>query len=185
MQTQSQYHSEIRRSAFTTEERCRKSANESGVALAHVAVRTVRHFPRRHQSGVDDPSPPSNNFAARVVIVLHRRPGHESLLPSILSRETSMPVVEAVQGARLKPATVYIARADRHLTVTASGRFAYRDGHRIHHLLSSANPEYFGMPRSAINSGAVDYVLPLDEIAPALVRIVDARTQQAHESHPS
>jgi two-component system chemotaxis response regulator CheB len=30
---------------------------------------------------------------------------------------------------------------------------------------------YFGMPGSAIESGAVDFVLPIDEIAPALVRL--------------
>jgi two-component system, chemotaxis family, protein-glutamate methylesterase/glutaminase len=32
--------------------------------------------------------------------------------------------------------------------------------------------EQFGMPQAAINSGAVDYVLPLAGIAPALVRLV-------------
>jgi two-component system chemotaxis response regulator CheB len=32
--------------------------------------------------------------------------------------------------------------------------------------------EFFGMPGSAIQSGAVDFVLPLDEIAPALVTLM-------------
>jgi two-component system, chemotaxis family, protein-glutamate methylesterase/glutaminase len=32
--------------------------------------------------------------------------------------------------------------------------------------------EFFGMPRAAIATGYVDYVLPLDEIAPALVSLV-------------
>jgi two-component system chemotaxis response regulator CheB len=36
----------------------------------------------------------------------------------------------------------------------------------------------FGMPRAAIETGAVDYVLPVEEIAPALVRVAMAR------SHP-
>jgi hypothetical protein len=37
----------------------------------------------------------------------------------------------------------------------------------------------FEMPRSAIESGAVDYVLPLDDIAPALVRLVTARSRRS------
>jgi two-component system chemotaxis response regulator CheB len=32
--------------------------------------------------------------------------------------------------------------------------------------------QFFGMPGSAIETGAVDYILPLDEIAPALLRLV-------------
>jgi two-component system chemotaxis response regulator CheB len=34
----------------------------------------------------------------------------------------------------------------------------------------------FGMPRSAIETGCVDLVLPLEEIAPALVRLVTSPT---------
>ena len=37
--------------------------------------------------------------------------------------------------------------------------------------------EYFGMPGAAIDTGDVDFVLPLDEIAPALVKLVNQRTQ--------
>jgi two-component system chemotaxis response regulator CheB len=37
-----------------------------------------------------------------------------------------------------------------------------------------ATSQVFGMPRSAIETGAVDYVLPLDEIAPTLRRLVGA-----------
>jgi two-component system, chemotaxis family, protein-glutamate methylesterase/glutaminase len=35
-----------------------------------------------------------------------------------------------------------------------------------------ATSEFFGMPNAAIQSGAVDFTLPLDEIAPALVTLV-------------
>jgi two-component system chemotaxis response regulator CheB len=31
--------------------------------------------------------------------------------------------------------------------------------------------EFFGMPKSAIDAGQVDLILPLDKIAPALVAI--------------
>src|SRR5262249_2901562 len=154
--------------------------------------------------------------------VLHRQPDRQSHLAAILKRTSALPVTDAIEGEKLKAGTVYIARADEHLTVTDSGRFAYQNGQRIRHVLSSANPlfvsaansfgagviglvltgtdsdgtdgvqaikahggvviaqdletsEHFGMPGSAISTGAVDYVLPLQEIAPALARLVKPR----------
>ena len=41
---------------------------------------------------------------------------------------------------------------------------------------NKATSEYFGMPHSAIVTGAVTYVLPLEEIAPALVRVANERS---------
>jgi two-component system chemotaxis response regulator CheB len=35
-----------------------------------------------------------------------------------------------------------------------------------------ATAAYFGMPGAAIETGDVDFILPLDEIAPVLVRLV-------------
>jgi len=163
------------------------------------------------------------DFPAPIVIVQHRPAGYKSLLAEILRRRSALPVTEAIAGDTLKPGTVYLARADRHLTVTHAGRFEYLDGHPIRHVLSSANPlftsaadvfgtgaigivltgtghdgtdgvqaisegggvviaqdratsEYFDMPRSAISTGAVNYVLPLEDIAPALVVVAKARS---------
>jgi two-component system chemotaxis response regulator CheB len=117
---------------------------------------------------------------------------------------------------------VYLAQPDTHLTIAADRSFRYRDGTRIRHVRSSANPlfesaakvfdghvvavvlsggghdatdgvqgvkahggliiaqdqatsQFWGMPRSAIESGAVDDVLPLDAIGPALNDIVHGR----------
>lgn len=41
-----------------------------------------------------------------------------------------------------------------------------------------ASSEFFGMPSAAIKTGAVDFVLPLEEIAPTLTTLV---AQQARE----
>jgi chemotaxis response regulator CheB len=41
-----------------------------------------------------------------------------------------------------------------------------------------ASAQYWGMPRAAIRTGSVDRVLPLDEIAPALVRLVGGRARK-------
>jgi len=42
-----------------------------------------------------------------------------------------------------------------------------------------ATAQYFGMPSAAIKTGAVDHVLPLEAIAPALVAIVNGQPVQA------
>ena len=158
------------------------------------------------------------DFPAPIVVVQHRSPTRTSLLPSVLSLRSALPVFEAHSGEPVKPGIVYIARPDEHLTVTEESRFAYTDGQRIRHVRSSANPlfisvsqifgprtigvvlsgsgsdatdgvqsikarggvviaqnqataRHFGMPAAAIATGAVDYVLPLEEIAPAIVRL--------------
>jgi len=36
-----------------------------------------------------------------------------------------------------------------------------------------ASSEFFGMPSAAITTGAVDFVLPLDDIAPKLVTLIE------------
>lgn len=114
--------------------------------------------------------------------------------------------------------TVNLGPADRHLLVQPGKRFISLDGHKIRHVLSSANPLFesaaealgskeiavvltggdrdatdgvqtvrahggvviaqdeatsrvFSVPESAIQTGCVGYVLPLGEIAPALIRL--------------
>lgn len=47
-----------------------------------------------------------------------------------------------------------------------------------------ATSEWFAMPRLAIETGCVDRILPLGEIAPALVRLVTATTDAGGGSRP-
>lgn len=162
------------------------------------------------------------DLPASIVIVQHRTPGRDSWINQVLRGAAPLRVIGAADGETIKPATVYVARADSHLTVAADKTFHYRNGTKIRHLRSSANPlfesaarvfdghviavvltgsghdatdgvqgvkahgglviaqneatsEHFSMPRSAIRSGAVDYVLPLDAIGPALNDIVHGR----------
>jgi two-component system chemotaxis response regulator CheB len=159
-------------------------------------------------------------FQGAVAIVQHRPPHMESQLPQILQRVTPLRVVQAEHGDRFRRGTVYIARPDFHLTVTADGLLRYVDGGRIHQFRSSANPlmesladamdgrviavvlsgggadatdgvqavkggggvviaqepwraEQSSMPSAAIASGAVDYVLPTEAIAPAITAIMN------------
>ncbi len=165
------------------------------------------------------------DFPAPIVIVQHRSPTHDSLLTRILGSQSRLRVEDAVEGEALAPGVVYVARPDRHLTITSEGRFSYWDGARIRFVQSSANPlfesaavmfgtgaigvvlsgsgtngtdgvqaikarggaviaqnkatsERFEMPASAIRAGAVDEILPIEDIAPALVRLVSNRPQR-------
>ncbi|HJW94574.1 MAG TPA: chemotaxis protein CheB [Thermoanaerobaculia bacterium] len=57
------------------------------------------------------------DFPAPIVIVLHIPPDHPSLLPRILSRRSSLPVVTAEEGMELEPGKIYVAPPDRHVLV--------------------------------------------------------------------
>jgi two-component system chemotaxis response regulator CheB len=162
------------------------------------------------------------DLPAAVIVVQHRTPTGKSYLAEILMRQAHMPVIAATSGDRISQGVVYIARADRHLTVSRDRHFAYVNGTRIKFLLSSANPlletaarafegrliavvlsgrgsdatdgvqavkaqggivivqdeassEQWGMPQAAIRSGAVDYVLPIEAIGPAIDSMVHGR----------
>jgi two-component system chemotaxis response regulator CheB len=158
------------------------------------------------------------DFPLPVAIVQHRTTRDPNLMTRVLSRHTVLPVKTAEAGEQLRPGTVYLAPPDAHLIVDADLRVALADGHRIRHVLSSANPlfesaarvfpgrviavvltgydrdgtdgvqavklsggsviaqdrgssQVFEMPRSAIQTGCVDRVLPLEAIGPALVAL--------------
>ena len=54
----------------------------------------------------------------------------------------------------------------------AAGAAALKDAGGVVYAQDEASSEFFGMPAAAIASGAVDQVLALDRIAPALVEFV-------------
>ena len=82
---------------------------------------------------------------------------------------------------------MYVASSENHLIVTDDRRFSHDEGVRVHGLRSAANPlfesasrvfrdpataEDTGMPQSAIDTGVVDYVLPLPPIPAMRVELV-------------
>ena len=62
-----------------------------------------------------------NNMPAETgmafVVVTHQHPGHTSLLPELLGRETRMPVVEVADGMKLEPNHVYVGTPDGYLVI--------------------------------------------------------------------
>jgi two-component system, chemotaxis family, CheB/CheR fusion protein len=145
------------------------------------------------------------------VVVMHLSPEHESTLPELLQRCTTMRVFQAVENQPIEPNTVYVippgktlGTLDGHLTLAdprppARGRHVAVDlffrtladtqgPHAAAVVLSGANgdgaigikrikelggltvaqdpqeAEHPGMPRSAIGTGMVDWVLPVAEM---------------------
>ncbi len=158
-------------------------------------------------------------FGAAVVVVQHLNPNYQSMLASILSRQTALRVKEAEDGDVLSAGTVYVAPPNHHLVVQQDGTLSLTQSARVHFARPSADillesvanefreraiaiiltgsgsdgadgvkaikkmggivivqspetAEFPSMPEAAIQTGNADMVLPLNQIAPALTRLV-------------
>ncbi len=158
--------------------------------------------------------PPATGLA--FIVVQHLDPEHESMLPHILGRATTMPVHEAAQGMTVRPNEVYVIPPNTTMSL-ARGRLDLkpRELGRTPHLsidslfqslarerqegaigvvlsgtaadgsigleaikaaggitfAQDSSARYDSMPRSAVASGCVDYILPPAAIARELARI--------------
>lgn len=161
------------------------------------------------------------------VVILHLSPTHESTMPALLARATSMTVLQAENGQRVEPNHVYVippgkylTAVDGHLKLTdiedAHGKRvavdlffrSLADSHGPHSaaiVLSGADgdgalgikrvkerggltiaqdpdeAEYPGMPRAAIESGMVDWVLEISQIPS---RLLDYRNNELRLALP-
>jgi two-component system CheB/CheR fusion protein len=151
-----------------------------------------------------------------IIVVQHLDRARNSLLPEILQRRTTLPVVEARDGMRIASDHVYVIPPNATLTVDASVlRLSARAAAGVHRpidalfcslaagckeaavgiVLSGADSDgavgtqaikhaggitfaqdpptarVSGMPRAAVDTGCVDFVLPVDKIAAELLRL--------------
>jgi two-component system CheB/CheR fusion protein len=170
------------------------------------------------------------NTGMGFVFVQHLNPVYRSALPELLAKETTMPVLEATNGATVQPDHVYVippnaslsinrrrlrlspragaglhtpvdgfmeslARAQRSQAVgvvlsgTASdgtrGLTAIKSAGGVTFVQDEKSAKYSGMPRSAIASGSVDFVLPPDKIASELARLSGHSYLGALRAQPS
>jgi two-component system, chemotaxis family, CheB/CheR fusion protein len=151
------------------------------------------------------------------VLVQHLDPSHESLLTSLLSKSTRMPVHEVVDGMLLEPNHVFVmppntdmvlsdgrlklaprtltvgqhmpvdhffrslaeSRGSRAIAVILSGTASdgalsiaeVKAAGGVTFVQDQRSAKYDGMPRSAIATGSVDFILPPDRIAQELAEI--------------
>jgi two-component system chemotaxis response regulator CheB len=71
------------------------------------------------------------DIAFSIAVILHRKKEPDSLLETLLSGRTHLPVKEAEDKEKILPATVYIAPPDYHLLVEKDGRFSLDASEKI------------------------------------------------------
>jgi two-component system, chemotaxis family, protein-glutamate methylesterase/glutaminase len=80
------------------------------------------------------------DFGAPILVVQHLDARVHSHLPELLARRTLLAVRHATAGETLRPATVYVASPDRHLTVGADRRCVLSDGPHVRYARPAADP---------------------------------------------
>ena len=100
----------------------------------------------------------SAEFPVPIVIVQHRSMVLPNYLADVLGRKTSLAVKFAEHSERMQPGTVYLAPPGLHVETDRHLRLTLRDGRRIRHLLSSANP-LFESAAAALDGGVIAVVL--------------------------
>lgn len=98
------------------------------------------------------------SFPGAILLVLHRRATRTHVLQRILQGATAMRVRDAESGEPIVRGTVYLAPADRHLTITSEGKLETRDGSRESFVLSSADP-LFRSAAAVAGNAAIAVVL--------------------------
>jgi two-component system CheB/CheR fusion protein len=152
------------------------------------------------------------------VLIPHLDPTHASLMVELLTRHTSMPVVEATEGMAVEANCVYIIPPNKNMTIASGvlrltgpvergtwqtsidsflrsladdqmekaiciilsgtgshgtlGLKAIKAAGGISLVQDPATADYPGMPESAIATGLVDHVLPVEQMPEALVKDV-------------
>jgi two-component system chemotaxis response regulator CheB len=80
------------------------------------------------------------DFPVPVFVVQHRSSTLPSVLSAVIGRSTNLEVKNAEQGETPRAGTVYLAPADRHMTITPEHTIDLLGGKRIKFLLSAGDP---------------------------------------------
>ena len=162
----------------------------------------------------------SSNSNMAFVIIQHLSPKHKSIMASLLSKSTKMPVNEIKSGMKIEPNHVYLNPPDRNVVIqnrklqlmmpiksdrlnlpidcffrsmasdlnekavcvilsgTATdgtlGLKAIKGNGGIAMVQEPESAKYDGMPRSAIATGIVDFILPVEKLPVELVKYIKA-----------
>jgi two-component system chemotaxis response regulator CheB len=79
------------------------------------------------------------DFPATVVVVQHLDPRHRSVMHEIIGRHTPLQVLQAEEGQKLTPGTVYLAPPDHHLLVNADATLSLTHTELVHFVRPSAD----------------------------------------------
>lgn len=97
-------------------------------------------------------------FPAAMAVVQHLDPRHRSLLAQILQKRTGLTVLEAINGAPLRPGVVQIAPPDHHLLVNSDGTVSLTQSELVHFTRPSADLLFESMA-AAYGARAIAVVL--------------------------
>lgn len=78
-------------------------------------------------------------FPAAILVVQHQASHNPDYLPELLARWTKLPVQLAWDGQSLRPGTVFVGPADRHLLVRPDGTLSVRWSDRVRSYRPSAD----------------------------------------------
>lgn len=98
-----------------------------------------------------------SDLGAAVFIVQHVSPSARSMLPAILGRTASLPVLHPADGEAIRPGHIYVAPPDRHLLVKR-GHMLVRRGPKENRTRPAADP-LFRSAAAAYGSRVVGLVL--------------------------
>jgi two-component system, chemotaxis family, CheB/CheR fusion protein len=157
-----------------------------------------------------------DNLGLVYIVIQHLSPNHESILPELLERRTTMPVYKVANEMSIQPNHVYVIPPDHYMSIvdsklTLSSRFRNGGNHSVDFFMMALATVYQnlaigvvlsgtgtdgtegiknikaeggitfaqdetarfqGMPRNAIESGLIDFILSPEGIANELVEIV-------------
>ncbi|WP_158046765.1 chemotaxis protein CheB [Skermanella pratensis] len=98
-----------------------------------------------------------DDLGAAIFIVQHVSPSARSMLPAILGRTSSLPVLHPADGEAIRPGHIYVAPPDRHLLVKR-GHMLVRKGPKENRTRPAADP-LFRSAAVAYGSRVVGLVL--------------------------
>jgi two-component system, chemotaxis family, protein-glutamate methylesterase/glutaminase len=98
------------------------------------------------------------NLQSTLLIVLHTRPMHASLLPDILSRAGPLSAEHGRNGMRIARGRIYVAPPDHHMTVGPIGFIRLDQGPKEHHTRPAADP-LFRSAASVYGSRVIGIIL--------------------------
>jgi two-component system chemotaxis response regulator CheB len=79
------------------------------------------------------------NFPLPIVVVLHLDPKHISVLPQVLARNTKLHTEHVVDGAKLRPGTIFIAPPDWHVLIQKDGTLSLSHSAPVHYTRPAAD----------------------------------------------
>lgn len=75
----------------------------------------------------------NTDISFAIIIVVHRKPGSDTLLNNLLQQRTKLPVKEVEEKEHVLPGHIYVAPSDYHLLIERNETFSLDRGEKVHY----------------------------------------------------